>query len=120
MKYLILFATFLFLFRPVFPVLNYIMHYDYIKKELCENKDKPELHCNGKCHLKKELAKASNENPPASQDSNVKMSLELVFLESIPEFNFKTFLIEIPQVSDFYSRLYFRLHSTSIFHPPIA
>ncbi|RUT73112.1 hypothetical protein DLK05_15030 [Ancylomarina longa] len=23
--------------------------------EICENKDKPEMHCNGKCHLKKQI-----------------------------------------------------------------
>lgn len=33
--------------------------------ELCENKDQPELQCNGKCHLKKvtESSKSSEEAP---------------------------------------------------------
>ncbi len=48
------------LFKPVLPVAEYVVLYDYIKNELCINKDKPELKCNGKCHLKKEMAKASN------------------------------------------------------------
>lgn len=41
-----------------------------IVAEHCVNKDKPEMHCNGQCHLKKELEKAqvikednSNEEP---------------------------------------------------------
>jgi len=46
--------------RPVMPVINYYINYDYIVAELCENKDKPVLKCNGKCHLTKELKKASN------------------------------------------------------------
>lgn len=29
----------------------------YIAQELCENKARPQMHCNGRCHLKKQLAK---------------------------------------------------------------
>ncbi len=46
--------------RPVMPVINYYINYDYIVAELCENKDKPVLKCNGKCHLTKELKKVNN------------------------------------------------------------
>ena len=94
------------------------MNYEYIAKELCENKAKPELECNGKCHLKAELAKASEENIPASQESKSNIILELLFVETIPEFKFNRIYVEKHQVSISYSRLYFRLHSTSIFHPP--
>ena len=31
------------LFKPVIPVLEYIVFYDYFKNELCENKEKVEL-----------------------------------------------------------------------------
>lgn len=93
-------------------------NYDYISKELCKNKAKPELKCNGKCHLKAELAKASEENTPASQESKSNINLEILFLETLPVFKFNRIFIEKEQVSIAYSRLYFRLHSTSIFHPP--
>lgn len=33
----------------------------YIAKELCENKAKPQMHCNGRCHLKKQLAKEQEQ-----------------------------------------------------------
>lgn len=95
-----------------------MVNYDYISKELCENKAKPALNCNGKCHLKAELAKASEENIPASQESKSNITLELLFLETIPEFKFNQIYVEKHKVSISYSRLYFRLHSTSIFHPP--
>ncbi len=36
------------------PVFNYIANYKHISQELCENKDKPELECNGKCYLIKQ------------------------------------------------------------------
>lgn len=40
---------------------DYLLNYDYISKVLCINKDKPEMHCNGKCHLAKELKKQDTE-----------------------------------------------------------
>lgn len=54
------------LVKPVFPVIDYVVNYDYIAKVLCENKAKPELKCNGKCQLMKELAKAAEEEKPIS------------------------------------------------------
>ena len=95
-----------------------MVNYEYISKELCKNKEKPALKCNGKCHLKSELAKASEENIPASQESKSNLTVELLFLETIPEFKFNRIYVEKNQVSISYSRLYFRLHNTSIFHPP--
>jgi hypothetical protein len=97
-----------------------VVNYEHIAEELCENKEKPELKCNGKCHLKAELAKASKENIPTSHESKNNLTLEIVFLETIPEFKFNRIYVEKQQVSISYSRLYFRLHSTSIFHPPIV
>jgi len=46
--------------KPITPVIAYYIDYDYIVAELCENKAKPILKCNGKCHLAKELKKANN------------------------------------------------------------
>lgn len=37
--------------------INFLINQDYIAQNLCENKDKPVLKCNGKCQLAKELAK---------------------------------------------------------------
>lgn len=48
-------------------VANYAMNLHYYQTVLCENKDKPELKCNGKCHLKKELTalEPKQETPAA-------------------------------------------------------
>src|SRR4051794_3308230 len=34
----------------------------YIAQHLCENRDKPQMKCCGKCYLKKQLARADNSN----------------------------------------------------------
>ena len=43
------------LFLKVGILINYLVQYKYYVEVLCENKNKPELKCNGKCHLAKEL-----------------------------------------------------------------
>ena len=53
---------FVALLKPVSPYLEYAINKDFIANVLCINKDKPALKCNGKCHLKKELKKASDTN----------------------------------------------------------
>ncbi|QCX39488.1 hypothetical protein FF125_13960 [Aureibaculum algae] len=67
--------TYLFIFlyvgaliRPIVPVIDYNLNYDYIAKVLCINKDEPELKCNGKCHLAKEIKKtlpSDNQDKPS-------------------------------------------------------
>lgn len=45
----------------------YVLNKDYIVAQLCENKAKPELQCDGKCHLKKVLQVSKERNTPEPQ-----------------------------------------------------
>ena len=62
MKNLFVILVILMVFRPAFPFIEYWANYDYIVNELCENKDKPMMHCEGKCHLNSELSKSNNSS----------------------------------------------------------
>ncbi|MBO0360600.1 hypothetical protein J0X19_21745 [Hymenobacter sp. BT186] len=55
-------------------VLDYQVHKERITELFCVNKDKPALHCNGKCHLAKQLRKASDSESkvPAAGFAKVK------------------------------------------------
>ena len=75
----ILLAFYLVL-KPLAPVLDYAVNYDYISKVLCINKDKPQIHCNGKCYVGKELAKNESQN-----DSKTKNSVQKVLDFYVPE-----------------------------------
>ena len=76
--------------KPVIPFLEYVINYDYIVKELCENKEKPALKCNGKCHLAKQLAKSAEEEKPISSDKkqNVKQEIETMFCQEFKVVSF--------------------------------
>ncbi len=50
--------------------MNYEMNKTAITKKYCENKAKPKLQCDGKCHLKKQLKKEEKrEKSPFSENT---------------------------------------------------
>ena len=119
-KLVVIIALALFL-KPIFPVAEYVINYDYISKVLCINKAQPKLKCNGKCHLMNELAKASENDKPISSDKkdNTKQQVEVLFYHEI-----KSLLIEQisfackEKVEDNYSNFYLHTSSCLVFHPP--
>lgn len=44
------------------------LNQEYVATELCENKEKEELHCEGKCYLKKQLEKAETQKKDTKQE----------------------------------------------------
>ncbi len=95
---------------------DYELNKDYISKNLCENKAKPMLHCNGKCHLKKELAKQDKkENSPPYQNIKDKFEIQYFSKALLFEFNEPALIDKSNFMYSFFIPL---VSSTSIFHPP--
>ena len=82
-------TVFLFLssiIRPVLPVYEYLLNYDYIVNVLCINKDKPEMHCDGKCYLKNEISKSNNlDNSSKKALANYQFKPVPVYFETTSE-----------------------------------
>ena len=78
------------------------------------------MHCNGKCHLMKELAKASEDEIPKSSDKKtVSQVQEVLFFEEIKWFKTTPICFFNKQkINKDYSNLYSYLNRTSVFHPP--
>jgi len=74
----------------MWPVVDYAINYDYIVNVLCENKDKPEMQCNGKCYLTKELAEEAgiDDNNPYSGKTSKTEIPQFIILEHIKEYTF--------------------------------
>jgi hypothetical protein len=53
--YLLILATLLPTVSPWGIIAQYQLNKDYIARVLCENRDRPELHCDGQCYLAKRL-----------------------------------------------------------------
>ncbi len=109
------------LLKPVLPVLEYIAFYDYFKNELCENKENIELECNGKCHLTKELAKAS-DFPESGKEKQISVETNIVFCQEINEniVSEVVFYIHKSKIPSNYNLSYSSLEADSVFHPPIV
>lgn len=108
------------LLRPIVPIIEYNINYDYIAKVLCINKDEPVLKCNGKCQLAKEINKTL---PITNQDKQ----------PAIPTIDFDKFQITYHQteqnkfeIFEFSNHLLFltnkigktKNYITSVFQPP--
>lgn len=108
--------------KPVLPVLEYVVNYEYISKVLCINRDKPKMQCNGKCHLMQELAKASDAEKPVSSDKKIMSQvLEVLFFEEIPSLKIAQVCFGAKEKTNpVYSNLYSHMNMYSIFHPPIS
>ena len=59
-------------------IVYYELNIDYIIETYCVNKDKPELQCNGKCHLAKQLQVSPSTNEE-SKNSNTSAILGVFY-----------------------------------------
>ncbi len=53
------------------PYLNYALNKEYIAANFCENKSKPEMHCNGKCFIGKEIKKLNEQQHSSNKEQQV-------------------------------------------------
>lgn len=104
--------------KPLQPLVEYAINYDYISKVLCINKDKPEMHCNGKCQLMEKLEKQKDEDY-----KSLRILIEeypIGFVELI-EINKNLSDKSLTSKDNFtYDKEYSYLFLDTIFHPPIV
>ena len=120
MKKAVLILALLILLKPIIPVLDYVVNYEYISKVLCVNKEKPKLHCNGKCYLMKELAKNSESEDPISTNKKItSQETVVVFCQEINSFALSPlYFRQTKEANSAYSNLYSYKITNSVFHPP--
>lgn len=101
--------------RPIQPYIEYVLNQDYIAKFLCINKDKPELQCNGKCHLVKEIQKQQKNEP-----KSLRISLENYPIGFVNIFKIQPYQVftTSKKTSFPYSNLYHFNYKLRLFHPP--
>jgi hypothetical protein len=92
---------------------------NYIAANLCENRDKPWLHCNGKCYFMKKIKQAEdNDKKQTAKDNLTRLEVsffqepyDLTFLQAV---NLNAIQVSYPA----YSYLYSSQYINSIFRPP--
>jgi len=71
---------------PLFSRWSFVVYYQvnksYIAKELCINRNKPQLHCEGKCFLAKKLKAAEEKEQKATSEKLEKMPEIVLFFDN--------------------------------------
>ena len=119
MKFLLpLFIIFSIIFRPILPLVDYALNYKNIVAEKCENKTKPQLSCNGKCYLVKELSKTQSQTSKEIIKSNsidVFIAKEIWSFTKVLQLDFAELTIRTKK-----DKLYNSDYISTIFHPPLV
>jgi hypothetical protein len=117
--WLLIFAIFIANFSAAFVYLGFKLNQQYIAQNLCVNRYKPSLHCNGHCYLMQKIKQAEdNETKQAAKSSSVRLEISfsqkpfhISFLEPVLLENDK---IPFPNFKYRYTSHYL----DSIFRPP--
>lgn len=108
----------------VIPVLlvKYEFTKDFIIENYCVNKDKPKLHCDGKCYLAKQLQAAEEQTKKNTADGfiNYLIVLEVIPAREAQEFFEPHLIISVLQTLRNHSYLFpfTDSHLSRVFHPP--
>jgi hypothetical protein len=87
-SYILLFALLLPLVSPWGTIAYYQLNKDYIARVLCENRDRPEMHCDGQCFLAKRIkAQQDKQDKETTERVQNTPSIQL-FVESTASFAF--------------------------------
>lgn len=118
---LLIFSMFSQSLKFSFLVYEYLTNNKAFTEKYCQNIDKPALKCNGKCHLKNELAKTSVNDKPinSEQKQNTNYQTEILFFEIVSWYQFPSdFYLLNKIINSNYANLYCDLFTNSSFHPP--
>jgi hypothetical protein len=102
-------------FTRLFVYAGFELNQKYIATRLCVNRDKPMLHCNGKCYLAKKLKQAA-EKEKSQERENQKSR----FQEALPASEFSFAFASHVLVISRYAEPVFALaeRSSTIYQPP--
>ncbi len=101
----------------LFVYIGFEANQKYIAAKLCVNRDKPQLHCNGRCYLMKKLKQAQDKEQKQERQSQ-QIQLQVVFIEtpiSFHRYAFAGIKLHVP-----FSTGMVKSIKNSIFHPPQA
>jgi len=108
--------------RPIFyvgNVLYYQTHINEIVEKYCVNKEKPQLQCNGKCHLAKQIS-FSAADEETQQITKISTAFYPVFYQEIKHINMVNYSIKLPLTYFTYCSRYTYLSVEHIHKPPIV
>lgn len=105
-------------FSRYFVYAGYEVNQQYIASTFCVNKDKPEMHCNGKCYLANKLKQAEEKEKRQAENNQKRNTQDSFFVNNRLNFTLPPCIIESPVIRDL--RFDLPQRSNEILHPPPA
>lgn len=115
---LLVLALLLQTFNRVGIYVSFRLNQDFIAKNLCENRTRPQLNCNGKCFLAKKLKAAEEQEkkttPPGKFMESVLFCEPIGFFSLLPQSDLRSGILPAYPQAAYSSSL------PDVFHPPQA
>lgn len=103
--------------------LDFELRRDYISRNLCENRNRPQLNCDGKCYLAKKIAAAQEQEERQAECDYMGKLIEVVagypIFESVMAPTASIDLLAALLPTPYKNALAAQAVSKGIFHPPI-
>ena len=113
--YLLIFSLVTVNFSRFFIYAGFELNKNYIATKLCENRNKPWLHCDGKCYFAKKI-KQAEEKQASDERQSQKSLFQEVYVISSTDIKFHSSLLQVI-VTPYDCTLPPKL-AGMVFHPP--
>jgi hypothetical protein len=81
--WLLIFSVLTVNYSRLFVYAGFKLNQSYITAKLCENRDKPFLHCNGKCYLMKKIKQAEDKQNNAESQAQKNLFQDVYFVNNL-------------------------------------
>jgi hypothetical protein len=101
--------------------LNFQSHKEEIIEEYCVNKDKPEMHCDGNCHLKKKITESPIQAMTSERSSEKSPHVTLISFDTFNEAVYSQINLISPvnqQCCTYHKKTYSYLRVDKVAQPP--
>lgn len=102
-------------FSRFFVYAGFELNRNYIATKLCENRNKPQLHCNGKCYFMKKLKQAEDKQNTEDRQAQKNLFQEANYNQPV-KVKFYPVLLSVTKVPNY--RIKLPQQPASIFQPP--
>lgn len=117
--YLLLFSIMLPTVSPWGTIAYFHLNRDYIAKVLCENRQRPELKCNGKCYLARKLKEQEDNKDKETTNQVQNLPVLQLFAQPVTAFQFSADLLHLKEKPGFFFQLTVYLSPASrLLRPP--
>jgi len=102
-------------FTRLFIYAGFELNKNYIAAKLCENRNKPWMHCNGKCYFMKKIKQAQDREKNDERSSQKNLFQEALFTQT-PSVKFYSQVLQVMTVPC--HRINLPSFALSVYQPP--